>query len=113
MTRLAIVDNNKLKDMALKKHIQSLCPVNRTGSDCMYFEGSKLLIDEALCIGCGICTKPALEAIHIVNLPEELKKEPVHRYGKNGFALYSLPIPINGKVVGIVGKKRHWKNHCS
>ncbi|MBU1198643.1 MAG: ribosome biogenesis/translation initiation ATPase RLI [Nanoarchaeota archaeon] len=104
MTRLAIVDNNKLKDMALKKHIQSLCPVNRTGSDCMYFEGSKLLIDEALCIGCGICTKPALEAIHIVNLPEELKKEPVHRYGKNGFALYSLPIPINGKVVGIVGK---------
>ncbi|MBW2990879.1 ribosome biogenesis/translation initiation ATPase RLI [Candidatus Woesearchaeota archaeon] len=104
MKRIAIVDNNKLKDMALKKHIQSLCPVNRTGSDCIYFEDSKLLIDETLCIGCGICIKPAPEAIHIVNLPEELKKEPVHRYGKNEFALYNLPIPINNKVVGIIGK---------
>jgi len=104
MKRIAIVDNNKLKDMALKKHIQSLCPVNRTGSDCMYFEDSKLLIDENLCIGCGICTKPAPEAIHIVNLPEELKKEPVHRYGKNEFALYNLPIPLNNKVVGIIGR---------
>jgi ATP-binding cassette subfamily E protein 1 len=28
----------------------------------------------------------------------------VHRYSENGFALYSLPVPIFGKVVGIIGK---------
>ena len=83
--RIAVVDNTKLKDMDRKKHIQSLCPVNRGGKDCIYFEDSKLLIDESLCIGCGICANAAPEAIHIINLPEELEQEPIHRYGKNEF----------------------------
>lgn len=104
MTRIAVVDNTKLKDMSQKKHIQSLCPVNRAGKDCIYFEGSKLLIDESLCIGCGICANAAPDAIKIINLPEALKQDPVHRYGKNEFALYNLPTPIFGKVVGILGK---------
>jgi ATP-binding cassette subfamily E protein 1 len=37
-------------------------------------------------------------------LPEELTKEPIHRYSENGFALYNLPTPIFGRVVGIVGR---------
>lgn len=104
MTRIAVVDNEKLKDMSRKKHIQSLCPVNRRGEECIYFEGSKLLIDETLCIGCGICSNAAPEAIHIINLPEELKQDPIHRYGQNEFQLYNLPTPIFGKVVGVLGK---------
>lgn len=103
MKRIAVVDNSKLKDMDKKRHIQSLCPVNRRGEDCIFFEGTKLLIDEALCIGCGICVKAAPEAIKVINLPEALDKDPIHRYGKNGFALYNLPIPQFGKVVGIIG----------
>ena len=103
MTRIAVVDNNKLRDPQRKKHIQSLCPVNRTGVECMYFEGSKLLIDEKTCIGCGICVNAAPEAIHVINLPEELTTAPIHRFGKNGFALYNLPTPLYGKVVGILG----------
>lgn len=102
--RIAVVDNSKLKDMEKKKHIQSLCPINRKGEDCIYFEDSKLLIDESLCIGCGICSNTAPEAIHIINLPEELNKEPIHRYSENGFELFSLPTPIFGKVVGILGR---------
>ncbi|MBW2981472.1 ribosome biogenesis/translation initiation ATPase RLI [Candidatus Woesearchaeota archaeon] len=101
--RIAVVDNTKLKDMDKKKHIQNLCPVNRSGKDCIYFEDSKLLIDESLCIGCGICANAAPEAIHIINLPGELEQEPIHRYGKNEFELFNLPIPIFGKVVGILG----------
>jgi ATP-binding cassette subfamily E protein 1 len=101
--RIAVVDNTKLKEMDKKKHIQSLCPVNRAGKDCIYFEDSKLLIDESLCIGCGICANAAPEAIYIINLPEELEQEPIHRYGKNEFELFNLPIPIFGKVVGILG----------
>jgi ATP-binding cassette subfamily E protein 1 len=101
--RIAVVDNTKLKDMDKKKHIQGLCPINRKGDDCMYFEGQKLLIDEVLCIGCGICVNQAPEAINIINLPEALDKPPIHRYGQNEFALYNLPIPLFGKVVGLLG----------
>jgi ATP-binding cassette, sub-family E, member 1 len=103
MSRIAVVDNIKLKDMGRKKHIQSLCPVNRSGIECMYFDSNKLLIDEGTCIGCGICSNAAPEAIHIINLPEELQQEPIHRYGKNEFALYNLPTPMFDKVVGIIG----------
>ena len=28
----------------------------------------------------------------------------MHRYGRNGFHLYNLPIPIFGKVTGIIGR---------
>ena len=101
--RIAVIDNNKLKDMEKKKHIQSLCPVNRKGDECMYFDGPKLLIDEALCIGCGICVNAAPEAIKVINLPEALEKDPIHRYGENQFALYNLPIPVFGKVTGVLG----------
>jgi len=76
------------------------------GDECIK-EGTdhKAYIDEKLCTGCGICPKKCpFGAISIINLPEELDKEPIHRYGPNGFALYNLPTPIFGKVVGIIGR---------
>jgi len=104
MTRIAVVDNTKLKDDQIKSHIINICPVNRTGKECIFLnESNKLIIAENLCIGCGICTKPAPDAVHIINLPEELEKEAIHRYSENGFKLYNLPIPIFGKTVGILG----------
>ncbi|MFT4343370.1 MAG: ribosome biogenesis/translation initiation ATPase RLI [Candidatus Woesearchaeota archaeon] len=103
MSRIAVVDNAKLKDMDRKKYIQRLCPVNRTGKECIYFDGNKLMIAENLCIGCGICVKAAPHAISIINLPEELESQAIHRYGENAFKLYNLPIPLFGKVVGILG----------
>ena len=58
---------------------------------------------KSFCVGCGICIKKCpFDAIDIVSLPEELE-HPTHRYGKNGFALYGLPIPVEGKVTGILG----------
>ena len=105
MKRIAIVDNEKLKDMQKKRYIQSLCPVNRSGTECIGIdEKGNLKIDEFTCIGCGICVNAAPEAIKVINLPEALNKEPIHRYGENQFALFSLPIPSFGKVVGILGK---------
>jgi ATP-binding cassette subfamily E protein 1 len=41
-------------------------------------------------------------AINITNLPEEME-DPVHRYGQNGFALYGLPVPVDGRVTGLLG----------
>ncbi|MFT4310935.1 MAG: ATP-binding cassette domain-containing protein [Candidatus Woesearchaeota archaeon] len=102
--RIAIVESKKIKDEQQKQHLIKICPVNKTGGECIYLDDGKLKIAENLCIGCGICVKVAPEAIQIINLPEALNKPPLHRYGRNGFHLYSIPIPIQGKVVGLLGK---------
>jgi ATP-binding cassette subfamily E protein 1 len=76
----------------------------RTGDETVVIsEDGKAVISEELCVGCGICIKKCpFDAIDIVSLPEELE-HPTHRYGRNGFALYGLPIPVEGKVTGILG----------
>lgn len=104
MARIAIVDNEKLKDVQQKLYIRGICPVNRTGKECIKVEADgRLTIDEHLCTGCGICPRAAPLAIKIINLPEELKTNPIHRYGENQFVLYSIPTPIFSKVTGILG----------
>jgi ATP-binding cassette subfamily E protein 1 len=62
------------------------------------------IIDENICIGCGICThKCPFGAIKIVNLPEKLREKPVHRFGRNQFLLFRLPYPTPGQIVGLIG----------
>ena len=107
MTRIAVIEKPKCNPIKCGNFLcVRVCPVNRMGEECIT-EGSdhKAAIDEKLCTGCGICPKKCpFGAISIINLPEELNTEPINRYGKNGFALYNLPTPIFGKVVGIIGR---------
>ena len=107
--RIAIIDRQKCHPQECGNYLcAKLCPVNRAGADCIYpgdDDKKKARIDEMLCTGCGICPKRCpFGAITIINLPETLNKAPVHRYGENMFELYSLPTPLFGQVVGIVGK---------
>ncbi len=107
MTRIAIVTEDKCNPKGCGDYLCArLCPVNRTGAQCIIKGPSgKARIDAELCTGCGICPKRCpYGAIMIINLPEELTKSPIHRYGQNGFHLYNLPIPQFGKVVGIIGR---------
>ncbi len=106
MKRLAIIEKSKCKNGVDCPFIcAGACPVNRTGKECITKgPDTKAVISEELCIGCGICPKKCpFEAISIINLPEELDRQPIHRFSDNGFALFNLPTPVFGKVVGIVG----------
>jgi ATP-binding cassette, sub-family E, member 1 len=107
MSRIAVIDKHKCHPEKCGNFLcVRVCPINRMGDECIK-EGTdhKANIDEKLCTGCGICPKKCpFGAINIINLPEELNNEPIHRYGQNGFALYNLPTPVFGKVVGIIGR---------
>src|SRR3989338_7329220 len=108
MARIAVVHKERCNPVGCGGYLCiRVCPENRMGKECIVVDpvDKKIKINEEQC-GPGVtiaANKCPFDAIHIINLPQELEN-PIHRYGQNGFALYSLPTPIFGKVVGIVGR---------
>ena len=102
--RIAIVHQDLCNSRKCGKECILFCPRVRTGDETVSLdENKKAVISEEMCVGCGICVKKCpFNAIDIILLPEELEY-PTHRYGPNSFALYGLPIPVTGKVTGILG----------
>ncbi|MBN1236431.1 MAG: ribosome biogenesis/translation initiation ATPase RLI [Methanotrichaceae archaeon] len=101
--RIAIINRDRCQPRKCSKECEYFCPPVRTGDETIVFVDGKPLITENLCVGCGICVRKCpFGAITITNLPEEME-DPVHRYGQNGFALYGLPVPVDGRVTGLLG----------
>ncbi len=107
--RLAVIDYNVCKPRKCSYECINVCPINKSGRGIAIKaekeRKGKPVIFEDICIGCGLCVKACpFDAIYIVNLPSELEEEAIHRYDINGFKLYRLPIPKDGKAIGIIGK---------
>jgi ATP-binding cassette subfamily E protein 1 len=102
--RIAVVHRDRCHPVKCGTECILYCPRVRTGDETVIIgETGKAVVSEELCVGCGICIKKCpFEAIDIVSLPEEVG-EPTHRYGVNAFALYGLPIPVEGRVTGLLG----------
>ncbi|MFW6153377.1 MAG: ribosome biogenesis/translation initiation ATPase RLI, partial [Halobacteriota archaeon] len=116
---IAVVDLERCQPDRCNYECVNYCPPNRTGKECIVtreerhgedepYQGKpeQVSISEEICLGetCGICVeKCPFDAIQIINLPQELEEDPVHRYGENAFALYGLPIPTEGRVTGLLG----------
>jgi ATP-binding cassette subfamily E protein 1 len=104
MPRIAVIEKTKCKPDLCGWICMKKCPINMTDSDCIYEDNKKAGIDEILCTGCGICPKICpFDAIEIINLPE-LKSDPIHQYGPNGFRIFNLPMVQDGSITGILGR---------
>ena len=121
--KLAIIDKEKCKPTVCGHECKKYCPVEKKEADTcvtigatlgggsskgatgMSSSADKAKIDENTCIGCGICVRRCpFEAIQIINLPSVSESDIVHRYGENGFSLYGLPTPKEGRVLGLLGR---------
>lgn len=105
--RIVVLNTDKCKPKRCVKECRGSCPVVRSGTEMFEFETtvSQPIIHEQFCTGCGICAKTCrFRALSIINTPERLDKDLTHRFGRNGFTLFRLPIIKPEKVNGLVGQ---------
>ncbi len=103
---IAVIDQeqvtDEVRDIALKYD-----PLNRSGRGEGFHvtDDGELHIDDEMVMESHrlIQKKIPNEAIKILRLPTETG-ELVHQYGDNGFRLYNLPAPVEGNVVGLLGR---------
>lgn len=105
--RIAVIEKEKCNPIGCGGFLcVRVSPGNRMGNE-VFYKGAdgKAAVNEDVATDAESITakKCPFGAIHMVKLPEQLTQRPIHRYGKDGFMLYSMPTPQFGKVTGIIG----------
>ncbi|MBI2137179.1 ribosome biogenesis/translation initiation ATPase RLI [Candidatus Woesearchaeota archaeon] len=105
--RIAVIEKDKCNPTGCGGYLCiRVSPGNRMGKEVFVIgPDGKAKVNEEVCTDAESVTvkKCPFGAIHMVNLPERLVEKPVHRFGSDGFILYSLPSPSFGCVTGILG----------
>jgi len=104
--RVAVVFKDRCQPKRCNLECIRFCPPQRTGTEVIWIdeETGKAAISEETCISCGICTvKCPFDAIRIIGLPEPLKTDLVHQFGRNAFRLFRLPVPRREGITGLLG----------
>ncbi len=102
----AIVDRDKCHPNKCGHECIKYDPLNRSGGEGFHIgpsgksEIAEEVVTEMHKVSAKMCP---FGAIRIVRLPEQLKQQPIHQYGRNQFRLFNVPTPLAGQVVGIVG----------
>ena len=108
MKRIMIVKKDKCNPEGCGGYLcMRVSPSNRAGKEAIVKDvDGKVRVNENVITDADkiAANKCPFGALQMIKLPEELNQEPIHRYPPNGFALYKLPIPVFGKVVGLIGK---------
>ncbi len=108
MARIVIVEKAKCNPEGCGGYLCArVSPSNRAGKEAFYKDvDGKIGVNESLVSDMDriAVNKCPFQALKLIKLPEQLDEQPVHRYGKNGFVIFRLPVPIFGKVVGILGR---------
>lgn len=106
--RIVIVEKEKCNPIGCGGYLCArVSPSNKMGKEAFVKDvDGKIKVNEAMVSDADsiAVNKCPFGALKMVRLPEELNRDPIHRYGENGFSLYNLPIPQFGKVVGIIGR---------
>lgn len=104
---IAIVEKSKCHPDKCQHECMKYDPINKAGGEGFHIgSSSKAEISEEVVMEMHKISakKCPFQAIHIVNLPERLKEDPINKYGKNSFELFSLPIIKPNTIVGIIGR---------
>ena len=104
--RVAVVFKDRCQPKRCNLECIRFCPPQRTGTQVIWIdeETGKAAISEETCISCGICVvKCPFDAIRIIGLPEPLKVDLVHQFGRNAFRLFRLPVPRKEGITGLLG----------
>lgn len=105
---IVTVDQDKIEPDIARETVIKYDPLNRSGQDGgFYLNGNEELhIDNEKVMEAhkmAINKYPYDGAIQMIQLPFE-EGEKVHQFGENSFRLYGLPVPDEGRVVGIIGR---------
>lgn len=106
--RIAVIDKEKCNPIGCGDYLCiRMCPLNRMGKEAIVKgpNGKAQINEDIATDACQVCVNICpFGAIHMVKLPEKLTSRPIHRYGKDGFTLFNLPLPQFGEVLGLIGK---------
>ncbi len=104
---IAIIEKSKCFPDKCQHECIKYDPINKSGGEGFHIgiSGKSEISEEVVLEMHKISAKKCpFQAIHIINLPEKLNEEPIHKYGKNSFELFELPIIKPNTIVGIIGR---------